>query len=325
MKRVARLSEHLQPSRCAASSAGKAPPSSSPSQQRCRVGVVGYGKVGQFMVENIVARPELFELVFVCDPVAADAVRGASGVPEAAKLYDLDRFEEHCRGGGGIDLVVEVAHPDVSRKFGLRFLRVANYMVASTSVFADAAFEPALLAEARRATGHGICLPSGALWGVRDLQKMSDSGTLTGLHITIRKHPLSLKLLGQLKPALERVLAEKQPAETVLFEGSVRDLCPLAPNNVNTMATAALAASSTLGFDGTRATLICDPRLTTMAIDVEARGKPQPDGKPGLVVHSRRVNPSKPGAVTGMATFQSFLRSLLMVAATPPGDGVHFY
>ena len=111
----------------------------------------------------------------------------------------------------------------------------------------------------------------------------------------------------------------------MLFEGTVRDLCPLAPNNVNTMATAALAVSSSLGFDGTRATLICDPRLTTMAIDVEARGKEPAPGKPGLVVHSNRVNPSAPGAVTGMATFQSFLRSLLLVATTSPGDGVHFF
>jgi hypothetical protein len=36
--------------------------------------------------------------------------------------------------------------------------------------------------------------------------------------------------------------------ETVLFSGSVRELCPLAPNNVNTMAAAAIAGH-TLGFD----------------------------------------------------------------------------
>ena len=339
-RRLARLAGHLlRPNRCTAAA---------PSQKKlCRVGVVGYGKVGQFMVQNILARPELFELVFLCDPVAPDTVRAASAVPDAAKLFDLDKFEAHCKakvagtcggaGGGasdgtsgsttdaGIDLVVEVAHPDVSRAFGLRFLRVANYMVASTSVFAERAMEEALLGEAHAPTGHGICLPSGALWGVRDLQKMSDSGTLAGLHVTIRKHPLSLKLLGRLAPVLKRVLAENEPIETLLFEGTVRDLCPLAPNNVNTMATAALAVSSSLGFDGTRATLICDPRLTTMAIDVEARGKEPAPGKPGLVVHSNRVNPSAPGAVTGMATFQSFLRSLLLVATTSPGDGVHFF
>ena len=37
--------------------------------------------------------------------------------------------------------------------------------------------------------------------------------------------------------------------ETVLYDGSVRGLCPLAPNNVNTMAAAAIAGH-TIGFDG---------------------------------------------------------------------------
>ena len=37
----------------------------------------------------------------------------------------------------------------------------------------------------------------------------------------------------------------------VLYEGPVRDLCPMAPNNVNTMACAALAGHN-LGFDGSR-------------------------------------------------------------------------
>ena len=36
----------------------------------------------------------------------------------------------------------------------------------------------------------------------------------------------------------------------LLYEGPVRGLCPLCPNNVNTMACCAMAAH-TLGFDGT--------------------------------------------------------------------------
>ena len=44
----------------------------------------------------------------------------------------------------------------------------------------------------------------------------------------------------------------------VLYHGPVRPLCPLAPNNVNTMAAAAVAASN-LGFDGTVGRLVSDP------------------------------------------------------------------
>lgn len=43
------------------------------------------------------------------------------------------------------------------------------------------------------------------------------------------------------------------------LSGCVRDLCPLAPNNVNTMAAAALAAHN-LGFDKTQGCIVADPR-----------------------------------------------------------------
>ena len=45
----------------------------------------------------------------------------------------------------------------------------------------------------------------------------------------------------------------------LLLLGPVRDLCPLAPNNVNTMAAAAMAAHN-LGFDNVTGCLIADPR-----------------------------------------------------------------
>ena len=45
-----------------------------------------------------------------------------------------------------------------------------------------------------------------------------------------------------------------------LYYGPVRQLCPLAPNNVNTMAAAAVAASN-LGFDKVLGRLVSDPGI----------------------------------------------------------------
>lgn len=42
-------------------------------------------------------------------------------------------------------------------------------------------------------------------------------------------------------------------------EGPVRELCPLAPNNVNTMAAAAIAAHN-LGFDKVSGSIVSDPQ-----------------------------------------------------------------
>ena len=50
-----------------------------------------------------------------------------------------------------------------------------------------------------------------------------------------------------------------------LLSGPVRDLCPLAPNNVNTMAAAAMAAHN-LGFDNVTGCLIADPRCNVYYI-----------------------------------------------------------
>ena len=96
-----------------------------------------------------------------------------------------------------------------------------------------------------------------------------------GLKVTMKKYPASFKVLGYLADKLKTVKDEPM----VIAEGRcmcicdgtnnlsiisfilapVRELCPLAPNNVNTMSVAALAAHN-LGFDGVQGCLIADPQ-----------------------------------------------------------------
>lgn len=45
----------------------------------------------------------------------------------------------------------------------------------------------------------------------------------------------------------------------IYFKGPVRNLCHMAPNNVNTMAVGALCAQN-LGFDKVEACLVADPK-----------------------------------------------------------------
>ena len=107
--------------------------------------------------------------------------------------------------------------------------------------------------------------------------------------------------------------------EFIVFEGSVRDMCPLAPNNVNTMACAALAAHN-LGFDGTKAKLVADTRLETHVIVVDVTGPST--GELDFKVVTDRINPAPPGAVTGIQTYMSFWSSLIGAKGQPAG--VHF-
>lgn len=107
------------------------------------------------------------------------------------------------------------------------------------------------------------------------------------------------------------------PGETVLFDGPVRALCPMAPNNVNTIAAAALAAKD-LGFDGVIGCLVADTSLEAHVIEINAVGP----GDPPFTVNTVRFNPARPGAVTGNATYGSFVSS--MVRAAGQGPGLHF-
>lgn len=159
----------------------------------------------------------------------------------------------------------------------------------------------------------------GALWGALDIQKMANNNLIHSLRVTMSKHPSALKLNGPLEEKLKAIPADKLEP-TVLYEGPVRDLCPLAPQNVNTMACAALAAH-TLGFDGVVGRLVADPRLTAHVIDIEIEGPPNATGE-RFTLHTRRSNPAPAGAVTGAMTYASFLSSLLLVGGGK--DGVHF-
>ena len=286
-----------------------------PPPRRRRVGVVGFGQLGQFLVDRIVHDPAgraAFELAFVWNR-SADRVASSGLVPPSAVCRDLADARAFAP-----DVIVEVCHPDVLRQYGAALLLVADLYMGSPTGFADPATEAALRAAAA-AGPHGLYVPTGALWGAGDIARMADRGTLRALCVTMKKHPASLKLEGQLGEAVAALLAAGTPGESVLYRGPVRGLCPLAPNNVNTMAAAAIAGHS-LGFDGTTAVLVSDPSLAAHVITVDVTGPPSPDGGVFRVV-TERVNPAPPGAVTGAATFVSFFSSLF--AAAGRGAGVH--
>ena len=220
-----------------------------PFSRRRRVGVVGFGLLGRYLVEKIVNECSgLLELAFVWNR-SHSCVEESEHIPIAARCFDLERVASFAP-----DIIVEVCHPDITRKWGLHFLSVADLFIGSPTAFADPTVDAALRMACANGP-HSIYVPAGALWGAQDISRMSARGALTGLSITMKKHPASLKLSGTLEMLVARLLEDKTPGETVLFEGPVRDLALLSPNNVNTMAAAAVAAPN-LGFDGVVARLV---------------------------------------------------------------------
>lgn len=280
---------------------------------RTRIGVLGFGSLGRYLCEHIVANRDAhnsstdgLELAFVWNR-SVDKFRGTpTTVPESLWLSGPDlgaAFVEWERSHGPVDLIAEVCHPRVIEDEIERLLHHADVLVGSPTAFANSKLEAAvrdLLADP--AQRHGCYLPSGALWGVDDIVKMQRMGTLERLSVTMKKHPSSFKLHEPLHSRLVSYASDTAENEPFLiYDGPVRELCPLAPNNVNTMACAAMAGP---GFDATHARLVADKSLNAHIVGIDV------EGSDGFSVTTQRNNPAADGAVTGSATYNSFLSSL---------------
>ncbi|XP_037090517.1 putative L-aspartate dehydrogenase [Pollicipes pollicipes] len=270
---------------------------------RRRVGIVGFGSLGQSIYNAIQHEPSL-EIVFVWN--RTKEVLAPLG---SLALDDLKDVKERSP-----DLIVEVAHPSITVQYGTLFLSTCDYMIGSPTALADYHLESCLL-DVALTSNHTIYIPSGAFWGGEDIKKMADLGILQGLRVTMRKHPAAFRLSGR----LAELAATATESAVTLYEGPVRELCPQAPHNVNTMAAAALAAHN-LGFDGVIGRLIADPSLPDRhLVETEVTGPGEPGAQ--FTVHTVRTNPAQVGAVTGSATFAAFHASVRR--AHDRGPGLH--
>lgn len=255
------------------------------------IGIVGYGYLGSFVYEQITSRPELgLEIAFVHD---ADSDRLLSAPSEIV----LEKLEDI--GERSVDLVLELAHPDISRQYGCAFLEVADYMPLSVTALADAALEAAMVETARR-HDRRLFIPHGAVIGLEALEEGRDLWEEVTIRMTKPLRSLDFSAAPGLGP-------EGIDGETTLYDGPARGICPLFPRNVNTHAAVALAG---IGFDRTRSVLIADPSLDVSIIEVEARGG-------GVDVVIRRENPMK--GVSGVLTLTAVLSGVVRARGTTTG------
>jgi len=255
-----------------------------------RVGLVGFGFIGAGLYRAIrVGDTKGLEVAFVWNRSPDKLV----GVSKELMLSDLAGFAERKP-----DLIVEAAHPDVTRRHGEAFLAQVDYMPLSVTALADDALRERLVAAAGH-SGHHLILPQGALVGTDAL--LAWRHMWRDVTITFRKHPDNIDL------AAVKRRAEDIKTETVVFDGPVREIAPLFPRNVNTMVTCALA---TVGIDRCRGRMIADPSLDHAVAEVEAWGT---DGS-----YLTTIKRQPMVGVSGTEMFQSTLRSVLKATGTGP-------
>lgn len=207
-----------------------------------RVGVIGFGFIGSEIFRRLQAGGHGLEAAFVYNRSKGRL----TGAPANLVLHDL-RDAHAC----GADLVVEMAGPEVTREHGEALLAHAHYMPLSLAALADDDLRARLLTAAA-GSGRSLCVAHGALAGLEAL--LDWRAHWREVSVEFRKPPASLG-------------ASDLSGPTVLFDGSVREIAPLYPHNVNAMVACALA---TVGLDRCRARLVADPGLTQLELHVEA-------------------------------------------------------
>ena len=276
--------------------------------QKRRIGILGYGKLGQHLSQALLSDAEIqksHELVFVWNR-KRNKMEGK--IPAALILDDIHDFARYRP-----DLIVEVAHPKITDEWGERFLSVADYFAGSPTAFAELTIERKMRQAADNTAARGLYVPRGALPGLEEVLLLRRAGKLAAASICMKKHPSSLKFGRELDPPLSATIGQR-----ILYEGPLRELCTLAPNNVNTMAV--LALSSELGFDTVQASLIADPSLEHHITEVGLYGPGSKAQRYSLELQRR--SPAGAGAVTSTATLTTFLTSMLKAQGL--GAGVHF-
>ncbi len=281
--------------------------------QPLRVGILGFGHLGQFLCTHFqherTKTSRDFDLIFVWN-------RSKDIFSKYHKEINRELIVSTVQEGLQRlpDLVIEVAHPDVIKTYAEQILDVCDLFIGSPSALAYASLE-AKLRKKSMESGQVVYIASGAFWGAEDIVKMTERDLVRSLTITMKKHPDSFKLNEPLRSKLlhERARIGDDNGEIVIYSGPVRELCRLAPNSVNTMAVGAIVADH-LGFDGVQGRLIADATLTDRHIvEIELTGPESVIGdklQPTFHLKTVRINPAEIGFVTGTATLLSFVSSI---------------
>ena len=218
---------------------------------KTKIGILGFGNLGQYLVGNILSNPgvnEIFELAFIQNR-SIDKIKQANLPLDDHQIFGADLildFQSFLESGHSVDMIIEASHPDVIRKHGTSLIKHGSLFITSLTALADHELFTQLKTASKN-SGKQLFIPVGAGWGFADIKKMADANTLKSVTIEMEFHVDALKLNEPLRSKLLTFIDDDNKDLITLYNGPVKGLAVLAPNNTNTMCGLALAAHN-LGF-----------------------------------------------------------------------------
>lgn len=263
--------------------------------QVMRVGLIGFGAIGQRLARGLLAHPDRVILSGVLVQDLPESQAAAQGDLEQLRPLLSDRRDAWLAAAP--DLVVECAgHAAVDAHAEAVLSAGCDLLLVSVGALTDDARQQRLRALAE-AHGHQIRLVSGAIGGIDWLTAAHDAG-LSGVVYRGRKPPHAWR--GS--PAEAERDLDALAAPTLVFEGSARQAARDFPRNANVAATVALA---TLGLDQTRVELWADPGVSENQHEIEAWGEA------GHLLLRLDNRPDPINSRTSLVTAHSALRAVL--------------
>jgi aspartate dehydrogenase len=220
-------------------------------QEPLRVGLVGYGAIGQ-AVTRLVEEQAVSAILLVGALVRRTTLKRPSGSPKIVETLSA-LLAEHPH------VIVEVAGHEGLREHGPAILSAGvDLILVSIGALADPTLFKAML-EAAESGNAQAKIASGAI-GALDALSAASLGTLTRVTHTMRKSPEALL------PAAE---VEKLTTPYEVFRGNARQAVKQFPEFLNVAAAVALAGK---GFDETEVIVLADPATEHSLHEVVAEG-----------------------------------------------------
>lgn len=217
-----------------------------------RLALIGYGAIGQEIVQEIDRLGETASLVAVL-------VRPGRAAGAAPAVHDLSGLL-----AAKPDIVLECAGHQSVRDHGAAVLAAGiDLLVSSVGVLADEAMV-ALLSAGEAAGGGRVLLPAGAIAGLDGLAAARLAG-LSAVTYTSHKPPHAWR--GT--PAEQLIDLDHTEDEVVFFEGSARAAALAYPKNANVSVAVSLAG---IGLDDTKVRLVSSRKVTDPLGVIEAEG-----------------------------------------------------